>query len=159
MVVNFTSYIISEDEKKILLELETEDEFEKFLKSFWKKRDPTPSTDENKFKDNYVVKFTYANLYLGGWQSDQARVYILYGPPTEKIFLPLKSIIFENCEIWVYDKPLPMPEIPNIFMAIGENKMKFVFADRIGFGYKEQIYSTENSEKVDARVYRIIDKF
>ena len=44
--------------------------------------------------------------------------------------------------------------MPNVFMTIGENKVKFVFADRMGFGYKEQIYSTEGLEKVDARAFR-----
>ena len=80
-VVNFTKYIITEDEEIELAKLNSDNELGNFLIKFWAKRDTSANTELNEFKEEYVKRFTMANAQLGGWQTDQGRVYILNGKP------------------------------------------------------------------------------
>lgn len=157
-VVNFTKYIITEDESVKLQTLNTDQELNDFLVKFWKERDPSPGTEKNEFKEEHLDRFVYANLNFGGWNTDQARVFIIHGPPDE-IIIDLENnfneSVFGDIEVWVYDEKLETPESPNIFQSIAKGKIKFVFADKMGFGYMEQIYSSLKNETVDARVYRM----
>jgi GWxTD domain-containing protein len=101
-------YIISAEERKIFLELPDADR-EKFKEEFWSRRDPDPSTEENEFKDEYLSRIEKANeLFLGegrpGWLTDRGRIYILFGPPLDRIRNPMVSgQTGERCnEIWYY---------------------------------------------------------
>jgi GWxTD domain-containing protein len=153
----FIKYIATSEEKDNLEYLETDEELNNYLVDFWKKRDTDTTTIENEYKNHFVKRFTYANNYLGGWQTDRARIFILHGSPDELINETMNNLpanIYTDYEVWVYDKPTLHPQLVNIFSTTARGKVKFVFANRMGFGVKEQIYSTEDNEKVDARVYR-----
>jgi GWxTD domain-containing protein len=58
-----------------------------FIKQFWLRRDPTPGTPVNKFKEEHYRRIAYANAHFAfhgpGWKTDRGRIYILYGPPDE----------------------------------------------------------------------------
>ena len=41
------AYIITKDEKKTFLLLQTDEERENFIENFWRRRDPDPDTEEN----------------------------------------------------------------------------------------------------------------
>ena len=41
------AYIITDEERKAFRKLETDDERERFIEEFWRRRDPDPDTDEN----------------------------------------------------------------------------------------------------------------
>ncbi|MFA6599254.1 MAG: GWxTD domain-containing protein [Ignavibacteriaceae bacterium] len=156
-VTCFIEYIATSNEKQTLELLNSEEELNNFLIEFWWRRDTNTTTEENEFKETYVKRFTYANTYLGGWQTDRARAYILYGAPDEIISETMNNLpvnIYQDYEVWVYDKKTVHPELPNMFVSIAPGKVKYVFADKMGFGVKEQIYSTEDNEKIDAKVYR-----
>jgi GWxTD domain-containing protein len=45
------------------------------------KRDPSPETQVNEYRDAYLERFQLANTSLGRWQSDRGRVFILYSKP------------------------------------------------------------------------------
>ena len=67
----------------------TDAEREHFIEQFWLRRDPTPATVENEFKEEYYRRIAYANDHfatptLAGWKTDRGRIYIVYGPPDEK---------------------------------------------------------------------------
>jgi len=60
------------------------------VEEFWKKRDPTPETETNEFKNEYFVRIGEANRFFTeaaepGWLQDRGRVDILLGPPTNRI--------------------------------------------------------------------------
>ncbi|MGQ9638229.1 MAG: GWxTD domain-containing protein [Thermodesulfobacteriota bacterium] len=78
-------YIISEKEKEVFKGLTTSEQREEFIKSFWKRRDPTPDTPLNEFREEHYRRIKYANekFFEGtaGWRSDRGRVYIMFGPP------------------------------------------------------------------------------
>jgi GWxTD domain-containing protein len=80
-------WIITEEEREAFKLLTNDEEREKFVEGFWYRRDPTPDTVENEFRDQYYQRVMYANERFSsgipGWKTDRGRIYILYGPPDE----------------------------------------------------------------------------
>src|SRR5580704_11797252 len=54
-------YIISDEERKAFNRLNTDEEREQFVEQFWLRRDPTPDTVENEFKEEHYRRIAYAN--------------------------------------------------------------------------------------------------
>jgi GWxTD domain-containing protein len=82
------AYIIKSQERAAFKALQTDDERKIFIKQFWDRRNPTPGTEENKFKEEHYRRMSYANAHypssaVAGWKTDRGRVYIIYGPPDE----------------------------------------------------------------------------
>src|SRR5713226_4109970 len=71
------AYIITDEERKAFKKLETDDERERFIEEFWRRRDPDPDTDENEFREEYYERIAYANEHFAsgipGWKSDRGR--------------------------------------------------------------------------------------
>ena len=80
-------YIISDDERKAFKQLSNDEERDQFIEAFWQRRDPTPDTEENEFKEEHYRRIEYANEHFAagipGWKSDRGRMYIMYGPADE----------------------------------------------------------------------------
>ncbi|HTQ53691.1 MAG TPA: GWxTD domain-containing protein [Bryobacteraceae bacterium] len=80
-------YIITDEEKTAFKRLQTDEEREQFIEQFWLRRDPTPDTEENEFKEEHYRRIAYANDHyasgIPGWKTDRGRIYIMYGPPDE----------------------------------------------------------------------------
>jgi GWxTD domain-containing protein len=81
------TYIITDEERKAFKKLATDDERERFIEEFWRRRDPDPDTDENEFKEEYYERIAYANEHFSsgipGWKTDRGRIWIMYGKPDE----------------------------------------------------------------------------
>ncbi len=81
------AYIISDAERKAFQALTTDEEREQFVQQFWARRDPTPGTERNEFKEEHYRRIAYANQHytasIPGWRTDRGRIYIQYGPPDE----------------------------------------------------------------------------
>jgi GWxTD domain-containing protein len=81
------AYIITDEERKAFKKLETDDERERFIEDFWRRRDPDPDTDENEFREEYYERIAYANEHyasgIPGWRTDRGRIYITWGKPDE----------------------------------------------------------------------------
>jgi GWxTD domain-containing protein len=98
------AYIITDEERATFRSLDSDAEREHFIEQFWLRRDPTPGTVENEFKEEHYRRIAYSNenFYddkLPGWKTDRGRVYITYGPPDEKESHP--SATPPN-ELWRY---------------------------------------------------------
>ena len=80
-------YIITDEEKTAFKRLATDEEREQFIEQFWLRRDPTPDTEENEFKEEHYRRIAYSNDHyasgIPGWKTDRGRIYIMYGPPDE----------------------------------------------------------------------------
>jgi GWxTD domain-containing protein len=80
-------WIITDEERKAFMLLSNEEERENFIESFWQRRDPTPDTAENEFKEEHYRRIAYANEHfpagIPGWKTDRGRIYIVFGPPDE----------------------------------------------------------------------------
>jgi GWxTD domain-containing protein len=81
------AYIITNEERAAYKALKTDEEREQFIEQFWLRRDPTPDTVENEFKEEHYERIAYANERyasgIPGWKTDRGRIYILYGKPDE----------------------------------------------------------------------------
>lgn len=113
-------YIATEEEMKQLRQA-VPTERQKAWQEFWKKKDPTPTTEENEMLEDYFKRIEYCNEHFGkgdrGYKSDRARIYMKYGPPDQ-----IESNPFERAtqpyEIWYYYNP----------------NLQFIFVDLSGFG-------------------------
>jgi GWxTD domain-containing protein len=80
-------WIITDDEKHTFMQLSNDEERDQFIEGFWQRRDPTPDTEENEFKEEHYRRIAYANEHyaagIPGWKSDRGRMYIVFGPPDE----------------------------------------------------------------------------
>jgi GWxTD domain-containing protein len=91
------------------------------FEEFWKKRDPSPSTERNELMEEYFARVSYANKSFGhyqdGWKTDRGMVYIIFGSPSN-----IERHPFDNdakpYEIWTYY----------------QLDREFVFVDATGFG-------------------------
>ncbi len=84
---NDVTYIITDEERQAFKQLSNDEERDQFIESFWQRRDPTPDTVENEFKDEHYRRIAYANEHFAagipGWRTDRGRMYIVFGPPDE----------------------------------------------------------------------------
>jgi len=81
------TYIITDEERAAFKRLTTDDEREQFIENFWLRRDPTPDTLENEYRDEHYERIAYANERFTsgkpGWKTDRGRIYIIHGKPDE----------------------------------------------------------------------------
>ncbi|MBC7926027.1 MAG: GWxTD domain-containing protein [Bryobacteraceae bacterium] len=80
-------YIITDEERQSLKRFSTDDEKQIFIENFWLRRDPTPDSAENEYKEEHYRRIAYANERyasgIPGWKTDRGRIYITFGPPAE----------------------------------------------------------------------------
>src|ERR1051326_4408069 len=79
-------WIITDEELSAFKKLQNNAERDTFIEGFWQRRDPTPDTAENEYKEEHYRRIAYANEHFAagmpGWRTDRGRMYIMYGPPT-----------------------------------------------------------------------------
>src|SRR6202051_363052 len=80
-------YIITDEERAAFKQLSNDEERDNFIAAFWQRRDPTPDTEENEFKEEHYQRIAYANEHFAagvpGWKTDRGRIYIVFGKPDE----------------------------------------------------------------------------
>ena len=109
------------------------------LTSFWKRRDPTPETSINEFKQDFYSRVEMANRDFGtdlkdGWNTDRGRILIKYGIPSN-IERQQSSMGQRPWVLWQY-------------YAI-EGGVQFIFVDRTGFGDYQLVHSDARNEVED----------
>ena len=81
------TYIITDEERTTWKRLATDEEREQFIEQFWLRRDPSPDSQENEYKEEHYRRIAYTNERyasgIPGWKSDRGRIYITFGPPDE----------------------------------------------------------------------------
>ncbi len=104
---NRVRYIITKEESHIFLDLPDEEK-EQFIKEFWERRDPDPNTEENEFQLEYYKRMDESDdLFISegkpGWMTDRGRIWILFGPPLDRITYPMGYSASSRCqEVWYY---------------------------------------------------------
>jgi GWxTD domain-containing protein len=80
-------WIITDEERAAFKQLSNDEERDNFIEAFWQRRDPTPDTEENEYKEEHYQRIAYANEHFAagvpGWKTDRGRIYIVYGKPDE----------------------------------------------------------------------------
>jgi len=119
-------WIVTDQERKEFRNLTSDQQRDKYIAAFWERRNPTPGSAHNSFKQEHYRRITYANEHfstglepLPGWVSDRGRVYIVYGPPDS---VELHPGLSPPIEIWRYAL---LEGCPNAMLT---------FADKTGGG-------------------------
>ncbi|MFN7974416.1 MAG: GWxTD domain-containing protein [Acidobacteriota bacterium] len=89
-------WLLTREEEKQWDKLSTPVEKDAFEALFWARRDPTPGTARNEFREEYARRLAYADGHFGtarqqGRKSDRGRVYCLLGAPTRESTYNLRS--------------------------------------------------------------------
>lgn len=78
-------YIITDEERRAFVQLQTNEEREEFIEAFWQRRNPDPDSTDNPVKEEHYRRIAYANEHFAsgipGWKTDRGHVYIAYGKP------------------------------------------------------------------------------
>ena len=83
------AYIITDEERAAFQNLRDDQERQQFIAQFWQRRDPTPGTIENEYRDEHYNRIAYANERftttsgIPGWKTDRGRILIMRGKPDE----------------------------------------------------------------------------
>ena len=120
-------YIITKREKNVFLDLTTIQERDRFIESFWDRRDTDRATLQNEFKVEHYRRLDYANTVLArdapraGWRTDRGEYYIILGKPLEIQRYDGEADVV-GIEIWFYmgDAKYGLPGRFNLMFFKGE---------------------------------------
>lgn len=147
-------YVMTPAEAAIWNQLTTDDQAQQFVDLFWAKRDPTPSTPQNEFREAFEERVKYADDHFKqgrtrGAMTDLGKIFIVLGPPTQPVQRSRPDISVGGSidqsrgtgttvqsatpdvsrQMWVYDDS-KSAELKKIGMRTAE----FDFADQYGNG-------------------------
>jgi len=81
------TYIITDEERRAFKNLSNDEEREAFIENFWQRRNPSPDSPENEFREEHYRRIAYANEHFAagkpGWKTDRGHVYISFGKPDD----------------------------------------------------------------------------
>lgn len=134
-------FIATERERSRIGRVEDQDleAQQRFLHTFWQKRDPESGTVINEARRSFKQRAQYATERFGtpdmkGWETDRGRVVLKYGQPSHR-------------EPNMYSREMRPHIIWEYYNIPGEGRSLFVFADRTGFGNFELIHSDVTGER------------
>jgi GWxTD domain-containing protein len=89
-------FIMTREEKETWQRISDAQEKAEFLTLFWQRRDPSPTTPENEFRDEIERRIRFADSRFAqeekrGSATDRGMVFVLLGPPSYIGQKPLKS--------------------------------------------------------------------
>lgn len=84
-------YLLDKSEATQFRKLKSDEERKSFIEAFWQRRDPSPGTPENEFKDRFEERLRLAVQRFGpphglGWEDDRGEAIALLGAP-EQVFV------------------------------------------------------------------------
>ena len=102
-------YLISAEELREYRQVKNTQDRDNFISQFWTRRDPSPGTPQNEFRDEFYRRLKYANAHFAnpanpshnGMETDRGLFYLLYGAPDNNENYPSGAY-----EIWRYAAPV-----------------------------------------------------
>ena len=81
------SFLMTAEEQAKWKSVKTDADAQKFIDLFWARRDPTPATPVNEFREAFNQRVTYADNQFSqgrkkGSLTDRGRIFIVLGAPT-----------------------------------------------------------------------------
>ncbi len=103
--------ILSEQERKAFDRLTTLQEQREWARRYWKRRDPTPTTERNERFEEFLQRLEYARQWFRAPNElgfdDRGRIYVRYGEPTERFIQPIGELLVKPNESWSYSSVYP----------------------------------------------------
>ena len=127
--------LVLPEEKAEFEKLKTDEEKDRFIELFWAKRDPSPGSKTNEFRDEWLARLAHvtkayaAGVGPKGWRSDMGKVYLFFGPPAKvqggaagvRRASTEGSQMDAPSETWVYP-PMPDLSLTDQFQIIFRNQ-------------------------------------
>ena len=152
-------WIITSEEESAFKKLSNDSERDTFIEGFWLRRDPTPDTAENEYKEEHYRRIAYANEHFAagmpGWKTDRGRIYIMFGPPDSIEAHPMGGPYQRSAEegggstetfpfeVWRY----------RYLEALGQQEVEIEFVDDCGCGAYEM--TMDRSRKTPCSMCRM----
>ena len=80
-------WIITDTEAQAFKRLTNDEERDSFIENFWQRRNPSPDSPDNEYRDEVYARIAYANEHFAagkpGWMTDRGHIYIAYGKPDD----------------------------------------------------------------------------
>jgi len=99
-------WIMTTAERKEFLALSSDEQRAQFVVAFWERRNPTPGSKENAFKEEHYRRMAFANEHFAagmeGWRTDRGRIYVVYGPPDSIVAKKPQEGQDFPYEVWTY---------------------------------------------------------
>ena len=119
--------IITAAELDVFLRLESDVQYDEFLKRFWLARDTSPGTPKNEYQEMYQERLEYVERHFSrdsprkGRQTDRGRMYLLLGAPMNTVSLPSTQLAYPVQMWWYHANPkLGIP--PYFYLAFFKRK-------------------------------------
>ena len=132
------SYILLDDERKMLNGLLTREQRAEFIKWFWDRRDPEPRDHVNPVRAAFYARVAEANRkyhdFPRGWRSDRGMVHIVLGRPDS---VRPSFGYTTDATVWTYYTVGPMAAEASFGTLGGEIAVAFLKSNQRG-GY--QVY-------------------
>ncbi len=113
-------YIGNQDDIDYIEAGTTNEERQKRFEEFWKKHDPSPTTERNEAYEQYYARIEIANKrfksYTEGWRTDMGMVFVILGEPIN------------------IEKSSPYGDQRTIERWTYGNNQQYIFLDNTGFG-------------------------
>ncbi len=82
------AFLLTAEEQQKWKQVKTDADAQKFIDLFWARRDPTPATPLNEFREAFTQRVAYADQQFGqgrkrGAITDRGRMFIVLGSPTQ----------------------------------------------------------------------------
>jgi GWxTD domain-containing protein len=167
--LSHTRYIITREESKIFMELPSQARHD-FIEEFWRRRDPIPETLMNEYREAYFQRIEDANrLFKGGrpgWLQDRGHIYVLFGPPNERVTNPMGGRPIDPFEdaremttgrrVATGEKPTEVWIYYNLFSSFQQPRsVELVFVDSYGTG--EYVLSTNLDEVIPGGIDALLN--
>jgi GWxTD domain-containing protein len=131
-------FLAAEEEMTVYRGLTVEGK-RRWLREFWRRRDPTPGTPDNEVQTGFYQRIAEANrrfreggaAAVPGWRTDRGRILLLYGEPDEVLRRP-SSGPRGPWEAWKYSRG---------------RLLKYVFLDRTRLGNYVLVYTDDRRER------------
>lgn len=98
--------VMTDAERDIFSHLPDADSRREFMKEFWDKRDPDPTTEENEFREEFQRRIEYVNQRFKegrrGINTDRGRIYLYLGPPEQTEEHPFLEGGRGGVLVWIY---------------------------------------------------------
>lgn len=136
-------HLMTKDEERAWGRITTDDAAQQFIDLFWARRDPSPATPRNEWKEAFEQRVAYADDHFAqgrirGAMTERGRVLILLGGPTrlsrsgDLVGMPgaqQESALDQPVptETWTWDRE----QVPEF---LGLPEMQIVFVDQQGTG-------------------------
>lgn len=144
----YMRYLTKKKDREFYKNLTNPGAKKQFIYSSWQSQTSHEGLKGMYYRQLYLLRVKEANKRFGalgkeGWKTDQGRVYILYGEPTNIERFP-STPTNKPYQIWTYN------------YLLGQGGVIFVFADRFGFNRYELVHSTLREELQDPFWQRFI---